>query len=913
MSMLIVHQLHEARDRVLLLIDRLRSAKSSELPSYQVFLNEQIAALEEALTQAKIPDSYRVAVVGRFKVGKSSFVNKLAGERLAGVDTNPETAAISIFRYDTNAHAEVEFIASTEWEKLAADHADDPKNAEVKRYDRFVGFNERPTRKDKEGREVDRKKFDLRSLVKEWVVPGGKTHQIPAHDWGTKAGKKAFLGEIRKYTSSQEPLHYLVNKLTIYAPIPILRDQIELVDTPGLDDTERFRVVLTEELVKEVDAILFLTISGASYSQSDKEFIIRQLRRRQIKHLQLIVTKSDETFENAVRDARENDDDPPTFDQFREREVRRVKSESQATLNDLLQSNQLSDEEGFYFIEQLDNVPVHLISTKYHDDGDATRGGIDGVREGLYKILSASNRFEQSRTTLSDRLEIVLNRLRRTFSERLDTLETEFDPAKVKEDIESIKLLLKGKLESFGTRSGEACSLLSLSQEAFFKTSPVHLDLVALQAKEVLNDLEKADLVRHWKTRRCGYWGYLTDLQSKIADRVFPRVESLLNSLVESFDEFMKDMQIRVTRLQSEMGEIEEQHQLSGLAPLDLAGTIEPIFLDIRKGLEVIVESSKDGIVTNLDDFVTQEVQDRLDGAKDNVTDIRGTGTTRLQDSEVTRFYSTIRTLLTQALKEHLELRIQEFADAIVVKAKAVTPKIWEVSELVVSDRLGAIESALQIASAGQKDQVQAYLGSMVGLVSNFVADPAARIPSIVSAKPVEIRPNGEEQAVDVGPETDTEYQESHYEIADGATGYTYERIFRPYMDTAKEIFLEDPYIRKTHQVENFIRFCALAVRLGFVEKIRLVTGDDFDDSADEVHAKLETLKRDLHARDIEFDWSRNVKLHDREVRFDNGWVVKIGRGLDIYQRPESWISVAAADFGLRPCRQTKVDIFKHS
>lgn len=402
-------------------------------------------------------------------------------------------------------------------------------------------------------------------------------------------------------------------------------------------------------------------------------------------------------------------------------------------------------------------------------------------------------------------------------------------------------------------------------------------------------------------------------MQSKIADRVFPRVESLLNSLVESFDEFMKDMQIRVTRLQSEMGEIEEQHQLSGLAPLDLAGTIEPIFLDIRKGLEVIVESSKDGIVTNLDDFVTQEVQDRLDGAKDNVTDIRGTGTTRLQDSEVTRFYSTIRTLLTQALKEHLELRIQEFADAIVVKAKAVTPKIREVSELVVSDRLGAIESALQIASEGQKDQVQAYLGSMVGLVSNFVADPAARIPSIVSAKPVEIRPNGEEQAVDVGPETDTEYQESHYEIADGATGYTYERIFRPYMDTATEIFLEDPYIRKPHQVENFIRFCALAVRLGFVEKITLVTGDDFDDSADEVHAKLETLKRDLHARDIEFDWSRNVKLHDREVRFDNGWVVKIGRGLDIYQRPESWISVAAADFGLRPCRQTKVDIFKHS
>lgn len=913
MSMLIVHQLHEARDRVLLLIDKLRSAKSQELPAYQPYINEQIAALEDALTQAKIPDSYRVAVVGRFKVGKSSFVNKLAGERLAGVDTNPETAAISIFRYDTNAHAEVEFIASEEWERLAADHADDPKNAEVKRYDRFVGFNERPMRKDKEGKEFDRRKFDLQSMVKEWVVTGGKTHQIPAHDWNTKAGKKAFLAEIKKFTTSQEPLHYLVNKLTIYAPIPILRDQIELVDTPGLDDTERFRVVLTEELVKDVDAILFLTISGASYSQSDKEFIIRQLRRKQIKHLQLIVTKSDETFENAVRDARENDDDPPTFEQFREREIRRVKSESQATLNDLLQSNQLSDEDGFYFIEQLDGVPVHLISAKYHDEGDAIRGGIDGVREGLYKILSSSNRFEQSRATLSDRLEIVLNRLRRTYSERLDTLENEFDPAKVKEDIESIRSLLKGKLDTFGAKSGEACSLLSSSQEAFFKTSPVHLDLITLQAKEVLNDLEKADLVRHWKSRRCGYWGYMADLQSKIADRVFPRVESLLHSLVESFDEFMKDMQSRVTRLQSQMAEIEEQHQLSGLSPLDLAGTIEPIFFEIRKGLEVVVESSKDGIVTNLEDFVTQEVQERLDSAKDNVTDIRGTGTTRLQDAEVTRFYSMIRILLTQALKEHLELRLKEFADAIVVQAQAVTPRIQEVSELVVSDRLGAIESALQIASAGQKDQVQAYLSSMVGLVSNFVADPAAQVQSAGGSKQVDLAAKRQAAEGEQLKVERLELQESHYEILDGETGFTYERIFRPYIDTAVEIFVEDPYIRKPHQVENFLRFCALAVLLGSVEKIKLVTGDDFGESADEVYAKLETLKRDLNARDISFDWSRNGKLHDREVRFDNGWVVKIGRGLDIYHRPDSWISVAAADFGLRPCRQTKVDVFRNS
>ena len=42
--------------------------------------------------------------------------------------------------------------------------------------------------------------------------------------------------------------------------------------------------------------------------------------------------------------------------------------------------------------------------------------------------------------------------------------------------------------------------------------------------------------------------------------------------------------------------------------------------------------------------------------------------------------------------------------------------------------------------------------------------------------------------------------------------------------------------------------------------------------------------------------------MHDREVRFSNGWIVKIGRGLDIYQKPESWVSLEASDFSLRRC-----------
>src|SRR5205085_574314 len=131
--------------------------------------------------------------------------------------------------------------------------------------------------------------------------------------------------------------------------------------------------------------------------------------------------------------------------------------------------------------------------------------------------------------------------------------------------------------------------------------------------------------------------------------------------------------------------------------------------------------------------------------------------------------------------------------------------------------------------------------------------------------------------------------------------------------DGAEQIAVEDPYIRLPHQVDNFARFCALAVRMGAVKRITLKCGEAFGEELDDGNSRLETLRRDLRSRGIELSITRDSKLHDRAVQFSTGWVVKIGRGLDIYQKPESWVSLEAADFSLRRCRQTSVDAFSKS
>ena len=132
-------------------------------------------------------------------------------------------------------------------------------------------------------------------------------------------------------------------------------------------------------------------------------------------------------------------------------------------------------------------------------------------------------------------------------------------------------------------------------------------------------------------------------------------------------------------------------------------------------------------------------------------------------------------------------------------------------------------------------------------------------------------------------------------------------------MRGAKELTVEDPYIRLPHQLQNFVRFCETVVKAMTVKKITLITSYEEKTQLADLQDKLGELQQSLLELDIVLDIQLNPNLHDREIRLDNGWVVKIGRGLDFYQRPQSWFEVGANDLSLRKClgHNERVDIFK--
>ncbi|MDB5322184.1 MAG: ATP-dependent Lon protease [Phycisphaerales bacterium] len=153
--------------------------------------------------------------------------------------------------------------------------------------------------------------------------------------------------------------------------------------------------------------------------------------------------------------------------------------------------------------------------------------------------------------------------------------------------------------------------------------------------------------------------------------------------------------------------------------------------------------------------------------------------------------------------------------------------------------------------------------------------------------------------------------KEQHFTIRYDEVGQSYESIVGPYLVGAKEVVIEDPYIRMTHQIQNFVRFCEAVVKSGTVKKIRLITGYDDEAKLAEVQEKMVELQQSLADADVILDTSFNKTIHDREIRIDTGWVIKIGRGLDFYQKPGSWFELGATDLSMRKCLETKVDVFR--
>jgi len=148
-------------------------------------------------------------------------------------------------------------------------------------------------------------------------------------------------------------------------------------------------------------------------------------------------------------------------------------------------------------------------------------------------------------------------------------------------------------------------------------------------------------------------------------------------------------------------------------------------------------------------------------------------------------------------------------------------------------------------------------------------------------------------------------------EIKNNQLECSYTSLFSKYLnDLLTEVEIYDAYIRSHHQILNLVRFSELLLRKAKnLKKINITTGRD-DQNSEEQNKKLIELKVSLNTYGVTMVIEYSDTLHDREIIFNNGWIIKIGRGLDYFKSPKGRMSIGFCDMDLRECHETIVDVY---
>uniref|UniRef100_A0A224YYZ3 Microtubule interacting and transport (MIT) domain containing protein n=1 Tax=Rhipicephalus zambeziensis TaxID=60191 RepID=A0A224YYZ3_9ACAR len=118
--------------------------------------------------------------------------------------------------------------------------------------------------------------------------------------------------------------------------------------------------------------------------------------------------------------------------------------------------------------------------------------------------------------------------------------------------------------------------------------------------------------------------------------------------------------------------------------------------------------------------------------------------------------------------------------------------------------------------------------------------------------------------------------------IESGSVGHSYDQTFGHLLDDmVTSVEVDDPYVRSAHQRDQQSQL-----------------------------DRLSQVKASLADNGVVMAIEYSETLHDREIRLDTGWIIKIGRGLDYFRPAATKFSLGYFDHDLRTCHETTIDIF---
>lgn len=155
--------------------------------------------------------------------------------------------------------------------------------------------------------------------------------------------------------------------------------------------------------------------------------------------------------------------------------------------------------------------------------------------------------------------------------------------------------------------------------------------------------------------------------------------------------------------------------------------------------------------------------------------------------------------------------------------------------------------------------------------------------------------------------------------IENNQTGITFSKLFDQYLTQTSRVTLTDPYLNKQHQLRNLHAFCICLYKFNIsyliIETLPETASDpDFQDfiktfqnSTNQALKITAISTSSIHDREIIlYDDHKLTGLHQK-----SGTVVRLGRGLDIFQPVEKYSLAWNGYDEFRKCRECKIDFFR--
>nr|WP_314467727.1 dynamin family protein [uncultured Campylobacter sp.] len=225
---------------------------------------------------------FNVAVTGVINAGKSTLLNALLGKKILGASNVPETVNLTVLKYAPEPFAKVNFWSEAELKELGIAQDKDDEIAQI--------YGGAGVKFESETAQDLNVKFNAEGGESKATFKSSSADQICFNQPVSKTVK---TGEIKLYTSADSKYAKFVKSVELYENLELLKDNVRIIDTPGIDDAVATREELVRRFMRECDLMVHLMNVSQSATQKDLDFIVASLQNSHAVRLAVLLTHAD--------------------------------------------------------------------------------------------------------------------------------------------------------------------------------------------------------------------------------------------------------------------------------------------------------------------------------------------------------------------------------------------------------------------------------------------------------------------------------------------------------------------------------------------------------------------------------------------------------------------------------------------